>query len=120
VRATLARILFSVAVGLLFGHQFIAHHHEDSEITSKQHDDNDDANHHQDHFPAHYIAHVFSFDNAQVNTVQTQAHDISFNLISELILPLQVQLVIQKEYIEIRPPLIRHYKYFSLRAPPTA
>ncbi len=118
MRNIAARILFFIAVGLLFSHQFIAHHHEDSGITSNHHDDDNDADHHQNHFPAHEIAHIFSFDNAETGFVKTPVQGIYFDPPAEFIFQKSVQFR-SKEYVEIRPPSPGHHKYFSLRGPPS-
>jgi len=118
VRTFLAKILIVIAVGLLFSHQAIAHHHLDSEITSNHHDDDHDVDHHGQ-FPGHYIAHIFSFDNGQIGIDKKPVYDIPFDLLAALVIPrLPAGLKIRVEYLEIRPPLIKWFKYFSLRAPP--
>jgi len=120
VRIFFAKILLCVAVGLLFSHQFIAHHHyEDAEMTSNHHDDNHDADHHQNHLPPHHIAHIFSFDNAGTVIVKAPVQEIYFDLPAEFLFQRTAQLKSRKEYVEIRPPVSRYHKYFSLRAPPT-
>jgi hypothetical protein len=118
VRTVFAKILFCLAVGLLFSHQFIGHHHhEEAEITSN-HQDRDDADHQQDHFPAHQIAHIFSFDNTG-GIAKATILQFYFERVEEFIFRRTVQFKSKKEYVEIRPPVSGYYKYFSLRAPPS-
>jgi len=120
VRTFLAKTLLCLSVGLLFGHQFIAHQHEEVEIVSHHHDEDHDADHHHDHIPPHDIAHIFNFDVGQTKIFKAPISEISLDLISIFTLAKPIQIYIRKEYIEIRPPDFVFHRYFSLRAPPVA
>jgi hypothetical protein len=120
VRILLIKILLCIASGLLFGHQFIAHyHHEEAEITSTHHDDENEGDDHQNQFPVHQVAHIFSFDKAGTGAVKAPVREIYFDPIGGFIFPKTVQFENKKEYVEIRPPVSGYYKYFSLRGPPS-
>ena len=121
VRILFAKILLSLAVGLLFSHQFIAHHHhEDAEITSGYHYENEDADHHHDYFPSHNISHLFTFAASKaIVSVKVLAQDAELTPVAGFTLSRITVLKKKREYIEVRPPLIKYYKYLSLRAPPS-
>ncbi len=119
VRLFLAKIFLCLAVGILSSHQFIAHHHhEDLEVVSDCQYEQDHADGHHGDFPSHYIAHFFSLDKPgiSIKALSRESYFISYFTES-----LQIPHVFKKkrEYIEIRPPLIHCYKYFSLRGPPS-
>ena len=118
MRTFFAKILFSLATGLLFGHQVIAHWHSESgEIVVTHHDDDSDGHHH--HFPSHNIAHIFSFDNVSYKVVHP-VQEICFHVDFKFDIQNLLQIQIKKEYLEVPPPLLYGYKYFALRAPPVA
>jgi hypothetical protein len=115
----LARILVCFAAGLLFSHQVIAHHHHEELNNVAQHhnDGDDDADHHDD-LPNHQIAHIFSFESAGKILMKIPVQDLGYHQLIEFAFSVPDQINQTKEYVEVPPPLLRYYKYFSLRAPP--
>lgn len=113
----LAKILLVIGVGLLFTHQFIAHHHHD-EITasSQQHSDQDSDR----GLPAHSIDHTFS-------TTHQAATDIAKIFPQEIVLyswlsfrHLQPETPSTQGYhvIDIRPPVSGYFSSTLRRGPP--
>jgi hypothetical protein len=117
----MARILLCVTFGLQFGHQVIAHHHqEETEIDAghhdHDHDDNDD--HDSGSFPAHYISHSFSAQTSVADLLKFVFGNVDCSNHDIVISPAETGAckVIRRRYLP--PPLPHYYRYFSLRAPP--
>lgn len=118
VRNILAKILFFVSTVLLYYHQSVAHHHQDFEIASEHHNDFN-TGHDEDHLPPHHIAHVFSSDQVKITVTKVFSPDLFYAHQYDISLLNHELVLTKKEYVEIRPPLLKGQShYFSLRGPP--
>ena len=112
----LAKIVFIIAVGLLFSHQFIPHHHHE-EISASQHPHDDDGD--SQGLPGHSIDHVFSINKTATDAVKIFPPDNSLLAIySSLIFCPEIFGPAKYHFIEIRPPDCDYYLPVSLRGPP--
>ena len=118
MKRLLAKILLCIAVGPLLGHQLVSHSHNDDLEVLANHDDHD-ADHHQDHFPYHNIAHIYSFDQDASVVQNAKVFQIDIDAFFEFVRFHLDELNKPREYFIGRPPLIGYDKYFSLRAPPS-
>ena len=106
MRNLLAKILFFVSTVLLYYHQSVAHHHQDFEIASEHHSDWN-TGHDEDHLPPHHIAHVFSADQVKISVTKVFSSDLFFAHQYDISLFNKEQVLTKKEYVEIRPPLLK-------------
>ena len=107
------------ALALLFGHNFIPHHHQGEIELLAYHDANNNADAGHPHLPQHIIDELYSVNDQTVNLSKICVHHVS--LIAELpIVIVRSSLVSDCNwlFLNIRPPVIHQSDYFFFRGPP--
>lgn len=119
MKKRLAKIVFTLVVGLLFTHQLIAHNHHDEISASSQHQHSDEGDEHG--LPAHSIDHVFSINTTSPDVLKI-FYDESSLLSYFINLILNPEIHSPKKYhvVDISPPFFDYNFSISLRGPPAS